>query len=94
MTDVNHSVLISGEDTLVKITFHVSLFVAHHMHGYTCATVQAIDCILCELVCRYTCDRFHEGRSSDDNLWTIVVVVVFVASAIKSFNLVQSSPIN
>ena len=53
VSDVNHSVLISGEDTLVKITFHVSLFVPHHMHGYTCETLQAI-LILCELVCSST----------------------------------------
>ena len=43
VSDVNHSVVISGEDTLVKITFHVSPFVSHHMHGYTCETVQAND---------------------------------------------------
>ena len=44
VSDVNHSVVISAEDTLVKITFQVSPFVSHHMYGYTCETVQAIDC--------------------------------------------------
>ena len=42
VNDLNHSVVISGEDTLVKITFRVSQFVSHLMHGYTCETVQAI----------------------------------------------------
>ena len=45
MSDVNHSVVISGEDTLVKITFQVSQFAPHHLHGYTCKTVQASDII-------------------------------------------------
>ena len=35
VNDVNHSVVMSGEDTLVKITFQVSQFVSHPMHGYT-----------------------------------------------------------
>ena len=43
VSDVNHSVEISGEDTLVKITFQVSLFVPCHMHGYNCKTELASD---------------------------------------------------
>ena len=43
VSDVNHNVVISAEDTLVKITFQVSLLVPRHMHGYNCKTVLASD---------------------------------------------------
>ena len=39
VSDVNYSVMISGKETLVKITFQVSQFVSHHMlHIYTVQT--------------------------------------------------------
>ena len=56
VSDVNHSVVISGEDTLVKITFHVSLFVicmATHVKLYKLLIV------LSELFVVYSCN-FHE----------------------------------
>ena len=40
VSDVNHGVVISGEDTLVKITFHVSLFVPHHIYAWLCLHVK------------------------------------------------------
>ena len=43
VSDVNHSVVIVGEDTVVKITFQVSPGVPHHIHGYTCESIQAND---------------------------------------------------
>ena len=50
VSDVNYSVVISVEDTLVKITFQVSLFVPHHVHGYNCETVQVSDSTALDLL--------------------------------------------
>ena len=60
VSDVNHSVVISGEDTLVNITFQVSQFVPHALYAYAWLHVKLykLATVLHELLCNSTRGSF------------------------------------
>ena len=83
VSDVNHSVVISGEDTLVKIIFHVSLFVTHGWH----VQLYRLLIVMHELYCSST----HVAASINEVLQTkcldhyssLFVVVVAASCSLK-----------